>query len=116
MTTNSTTAILSTVIAPSTRAPIFVPSTSSVVKNATITMGAMSRWNEPIMMFVLKLTPMRRRKSLRYTPQNLEMTEPAMSISRIRSQPMIHAKISPSVAYVNVYAEPATGITDANSA
>ena len=29
---------------------------------------------------------------------------------------MIHAKISPSVAYVNVYAEPATGITDANSA
>src|SRR5689334_24177598 len=30
--------------------------------------------------------------------------------SRIRSQPMIHAKISPSVAYEYVYAPPAIGI------
>src|SRR5258708_35802882 len=36
--------------------------------------------------------------------------------SRIRSHPMIHAKISPSVAYPYVYAEPAIGISDANSA
>ncbi|VXB93649.1 hypothetical protein PSCLAVI8L_220020 [Pseudoclavibacter sp. 8L] len=44
------------------------------------------------------------------------MTAEAESISRMRSQPMIHASSSPSVAYVNVYAEPATGTEDANSA
>src|SRR5688572_8362533 len=36
--------------------------------------------------------------------------------SRMRSQPMIQAKISPSVAYAYVYALPATGIMLANSA
>ncbi len=41
---------------------------------------------------------MSRMKSLRYTPQYFEMTEPAMSISRMRSHPMIHAMISPMVA------------------
>src|SRR4029077_615588 len=36
--------------------------------------------------------------------------------SRIRSQPMIQAKISPSVAYEYVYALPAIGIIEASSA
>src|SRR5690242_6614705 len=36
--------------------------------------------------------------------------------SRIKSQPMIQATSSPRLAYENVYAEPATGTTDANSA
>jgi hypothetical protein len=36
--------------------------------------------------------------------------------SMMRSQPMIHAMNSPSVAYEYVYAEPAMGTMDANSA
>ena len=40
----------------------------------------------------------------------------ATAYSRIRSQPMIQAIISPSVAYAYVYADPATGAIDANSA
>lgn len=90
-------AILSTVIAPSTRAPILVPNTSSVVKNATMMIGAISIWKEPNARLVLAFQPIRRMKSLRYTPQYLEITEPAISISRIRSQPMIQAMISPTV-------------------
>ena len=36
--------------------------------------------------------------------------------SRIRSQPIVHATSSPKVAYENVYADPATGTVEANSA
>src|SRR5207302_9319019 len=36
--------------------------------------------------------------------------------SSTRSQPMIHAKTSPNVAHPYVYADPATGIIDENSA
>ncbi len=39
-----------------------------------------------------------------------------IAYSRVRSQPMIQAKISPNVAYAYVYAEPARGIMAANSA
>ena len=102
MTTNSTMAILSTVIAPSTRAPSLVPNTSSVVKNATMTAGATSMVNGPIARCVSKSQPIRSKKSLRYTPQYFEITDPAMSISRIRSHPMIQATISPTVVYVKV--------------
>jgi hypothetical protein len=36
--------------------------------------------------------------------------------SSMRSQPIIHAISSPRLAYENVYAEPATGTVEANSA
>ena len=49
-------------------------------------------------------------------PQYLAMPAPAMSVSRMRSQPMIQAASSPSAVYVKVCAEPATGMTEANSA
>ena len=90
--------ILRIVMAPSTRAPILVPNTSSTVKNPTMMIGAMSMWKAPKLRFVFQPRPMSRMKSLRYTPQYFEMTDPAMSISRMRSHPMIHAMISPMVA------------------
>ncbi|MNO02360.1 hypothetical protein D3C81_2227400 [compost metagenome] len=61
-------------------------------------------------------TPNSPNASERYTPQNLAMTAAASSISRMRSQPMIQAASSPIVAYENVYADPATGSVEANSA
>ncbi len=85
------------VSAPSTRAPILVPNTSKAVKNATTMMGAKSKSNDPMVTLVLMFQPISRKKSLRYTPQYLETTEPAMSISRMRSQPITHATISPTV-------------------
>ncbi len=39
-----------------------------------------------------------------------------MAYSKTKSQPIIHATISPIVAYEYVYALPAIGIMDANSA
>ena len=58
-------AILNTVIAPSTRAPILVPNTSSVVKNATMTIGARSTLSGPTCTTVLPCQSMSRMKSLR---------------------------------------------------
>ncbi len=49
-------------------------------------------------------------------PQYFAITAPAVRVSRMRSHPTIHASSSPMVAYVKVYAEPATGIVEANSA
>ena len=94
---NTTMAIFRMVSAPSTRAPILVPSTSSVVKKATMTIGARSKLNEPMEILVLMFQPISSKNWFRYTPQYLETTEPAMSISRIRSQPITHATISPTV-------------------
>ncbi len=54
--------------------------------------------------------------SPRYSDQPLATTEDAKANSRMRSQPMIQATNSPNVAYENVYALPATGTVDANSA
>src|SRR3954451_15580017 len=54
--------------------------------------------------------------SLRYWPQPTATAATETPYSRIRSQPMIHATSSPSVAYEYVYALPATGIDDASSA
>ena len=56
-----------------------------------------SSLNEPMAMLVLMFQPISSKNWLRYTPQYLETTEPAMSISRIRSQPITHATISPTV-------------------
>ena len=74
-----------------------VPSMSSAVKKATMISGATSKLNDPMAMLVLMFQPINRKKSFRYTPQYLETTEPAMSISRIRSQPITHAMISATV-------------------
>ena len=94
---NTTMAIFKMVSAPSTRAPILVPITSSAVKKATMMTGARSKLNEPMAMLVLMFQPISSKNWLRYTPQYLETTEPAMSISRIKSQPITHATISPTV-------------------
>src|SRR5437588_2590390 len=51
-----------------------------------------------------------------YSLQAIETVDAATAYSRIKSQPMIHATNSPIVAYEYVYALPATGIIDANSA
>src|SRR3954454_3046657 len=56
------------------------------------------------------------RKALRLPPQPTAIAATETPYSRIRSQPMIQATISPSVAYVYVYALPETGIDDASSA
>src|SRR3954463_8260169 len=53
---------------------------------------------------------------LKYWPQPTATAATDTAYSRIRSQPMIHAAISPSVAYEYVYALPETGIEDASSA
>lgn len=51
-----------------------------------------------------------------YPDQPTATTAVPRASSRTRSQPMIHAGNSPSEAYEKVYAEPATGTVDANSA
>src|SRR6478752_7067237 len=52
----------------------------------------------------------------KYPDQPFATVAAPSAYSRIKSQPMIQAKSSPSVAYAYVYAEPATGAIDANSA
>ena len=111
MTTKRTIPIFRTVNALSTRVDSLVPNTSSTVNSPTIISGATSTDRLPTCTCVVVFQPIRCRKSLRYTPQYFAMTEPAMSISRIRSQPITQATSSPIVVYVNVYADPATGIT-----
>src|SRR4051812_20916614 len=54
--------------------------------------------------------------SLKYWPQPTAIAATETPYSRIRSQPMIQATSSPSVAYAYVYALPETGIADASSA
>src|SRR5689334_6844464 len=56
------------------------------------------------------------RNSLKYWPQPIAMPATEMPYSMIRSQPMIQASSSPSVAYAYVYALPETGIDEASSA
>ena len=56
------------------------------------------------------------RNSLRLPPQPTATAATETPYSRIRSQPMIQATSSPSVAYAYVYALPETGMDDASSA
>ena len=63
-----------------------------------------------------KLRPKDASCALVYALNPIATTTLLTTYSRIRSHPMIHAKISPSVAYEYVYALPAIGIIDANSA
>jgi hypothetical protein len=53
---------------------------------------------------------------LRYSLHAMPTVAAPIAYSSTRSQPMIHATSSPSVAYEYVYALPAIGIIDANSA
>ena len=55
------------------------------------------------------------RKLLRCPDQPTATVAAPSAYSRIKSQPMIHATNSPSVAYPYVYADPAMGTVDANS-
>src|SRR5439155_20558551 len=63
-----------------------------------------------------KLMPTKSCRKLVMCPDQPTATVAAPSAySRIRSQPITHAKNSPSVAYPYVYAEPAIGTAEANS-
>src|SRR5690606_33082371 len=53
---------------------------------------------------------------MRYADQPEDTAAAPTMNSRIRSHPMIQATSSPSVAYEKVYALPATGTVEANSA
>ena len=60
--------------------------------------------------------PMSCRMLMKLPDQPTAIVDAPSAYSSIRSQPMIQANSSPSVAYAYVYALPATGIMLANSA
>src|SRR5207248_2181999 len=63
-----------------------------------------------------KTMPTFARTFWKYPDQPVATVALPTAYSSTRSQPMIQANSSPSVAYAYVYAEPATGTIDANSA
>src|SRR3954465_551929 len=60
--------------------------------------------------------PKKPRTLLKYSLHAMATVAAPTAYSRIRSQPMIHATSSPIVTYEYVYALPAIGIIEANSA
>src|SRR5690349_12973790 len=110
--TKSTTPTLIAVMTALTRDDNLVPNASSTVNTATISRAPQSTFSGPN-----STVPPENPKTVpRYVDQLLETTAAPTANSRIRSQPMTHAMNSPNVAYENVYALPATGTVDANSA
>ncbi|CPU67331.1 Uncharacterised protein [Mycobacteroides abscessus] len=91
-------ATLMTVNTLLTRVLSFVPSARSAVNTATMKTGPHSRSTGPSGIVRGRSMPNSPNASPRYTPQNFAMTADASSISRMRSQPMIHATSSPMVA------------------
>src|SRR6478609_3356048 len=96
--TNSVIATLMIVKMLFTRVLSLVPTASSAVNTATTSTGPQSRSTGPSSSVVGTSMPNSPNASDRYTPQNFAITAAASSISRIRSQPMIHATSSPAVA------------------
>src|SRR3712207_3894881 len=100
-----------------TRAEIFVPTASSVISTTTSSSAPQSNsMPPPPPTAVLTSRPTRASTFCRYCDQPLATTAAPTANSSTRSQPMIQAMNSPKVAYENVYALPATGTVDANSA
>ena len=109
--TNRITAILTATRIPVTRPDSLVPITVITPSAAMTNMAPQSG---------RALSPAsqvgRLNRFCRYADQPRDTTAAPRASSRQRSQPMIQAMNSPSVAYENVYADPATGTVDANSA
>src|SRR5256885_2001203 len=117
MITNRTIATLIPVITRLTRDDSLVPSVSSIANTITSSNAPQSTSSPP--MFAIVDTPspkMYPSTTCRYDDQPLDTAAAPTANSRTRSQPMIHAISSPKVAYENVYALPATGTVEANSA
>src|SRR3954468_13913220 len=109
--TNSTTATLMTTSTPVTRLDSLVPRMSSSDRRSTMPTAAQSgRAASPASQLG------RSSSCARYADHPRETTAAPSMSSSSRSQPMTQATNSPSVAYANVYADPATGTVDASSA
>src|SRR3954451_23391130 len=117
---NTSTVSFTTTMTRFTRALSVTPRTSSSVIAST--MNTAGRLKMPpadgdLAIASGRATPnAESRNALRLPPQPTAIAATDTPYSRIRSQPMIQATISPSVAYVYVYALPETGIDDASSA
>jgi hypothetical protein len=110
-TTNSLTATRTRL----TRIDSLMPMLTSVVSTMTSRNANRSKC-EPYDSADGKVMPRCCRNTPKYADQPCATTLAPSSISSSRSQPMIHATNSPSVAYEKVYAEPLTGTVEANSA
>src|SRR5436190_21229344 len=91
-----------------------MPITSSVVTRSTMTAAGMLSGGAVIAAGIAMPAPFIR--LTKYPDQPTATVDVLSAYSRMRSHPMIHANSSPAVAYAYVYALPATGTIDANSA
>src|SRR5690606_25665912 len=81
----------------------FVPSVSSTASTTTSSSEPQSKLRPPRSRVVATPSPkIETRNSSRYTDQPLATAAAATENSSTRSQPMIHARNSPNVAYENV--------------
>ncbi len=118
--TNKTMKTLSETRTRLTRIDSLIPTVTSTVRTSTSSSANRLGWPKAAPsaypMLAGQVMPILSSRSCAYADQPCATTlAPSMS-SSMRSQPMIHATISPSEAYENVYAEPDTGTADANSA
>ncbi len=117
--TSSTTATLMATTTAVMRAESFVPTTRITVSTRTSRNASRSKWPpasgpaREVGRVQPRLVSMRWRT---YPDQPTATTAVPSANSSTRSQPMIQAGSSPIEAYENVYADPATGTVDANSA
>src|SRR6185295_8523789 len=123
--TISTMVTLVTTMIVLTNADSCVPRMSSIDSSARITIAGMFMTpvtpaaevsNGEWLHWYGTLVPKNSSTLLKYSLHAIATVAAPTAYSRIRSQPMIHATSSPIVAYEYVYALPAIGIIEANSA
>ncbi len=119
MMTSSTTVTLIPTITEVTRDDSFMPTTRIAVRTRTRTQASRSKPKVPSCVPDSpcgRCTPAVSSSERTYPDQPTATTAQPSASSSTRSQPMIQAGSSPSEAYEKVYAEPATGTVEANSA